>query len=151
MSTSGLPEEAYAVALAMEPDVGPSTLRRLLDGKRPSEAWAWAHRDAGSGGAHGDGEVAARWERHLRLGVTVLRPEHPSYPRRLFEDPQAPAVLFCLGDVAALNGGATAASGGHASADPLRDRRGGAVRCGLVGSRRERRVGSGPRDRRGGP
>ena len=42
MSTSGLPEEAYAVALAMEPDVGPSTLRRLLDGKRPSEAWAWA-------------------------------------------------------------------------------------------------------------
>ena len=39
----------------------------------------------------------------------MLRPEHPSYPRRLFEDPQAPAVLFCLGDVAALNGGATAA------------------------------------------
>ncbi len=109
MSTSGLPEEAYAVALAMEPDVGPSTLRLLLDGKRPSEAWAWAHRDAGSGAAHGEGEVASRWERHLRLGVTVLRPEHPSYPRRLLEDPQAPAVLFCLGDVAALNGGATAA------------------------------------------
>ncbi len=107
MSTPGLPEDAYAVALAMEPDVGPVTLRDLLDGRRPSEAWArW---DAGPGGAHADGEVAARWERHLKLGVTVLRPGHPSYPRRLAAGPQAPAVLFCVGDVAALNGGATVA------------------------------------------
>ena len=109
MSAGGLPEEAYAVALAMEPDVGPSTLRDLLDAKQPSEAWA--RRDAGSGRADGDGdgEAAARWERHLRLGITVLLREDPSYPGRLSDDPQAPAVLFCLGDVTALNAGATAA------------------------------------------
>ena len=39
----------------------------------------------------------------------MLLAGQPSYPARLADDPQAPAVLFCLGDPAALAEGPTAA------------------------------------------
>jgi DNA processing protein len=93
-----LPEEAYAAALATLPSVGPSTLRSLLGSDPPSLAWARLR----EGNSPGLGVVTETWQRHRSLGISVLRPGHPSYPTRLADDPQAPAVLFCLGDPSAL-------------------------------------------------
>ena len=39
----------------------------------------------------------------------MLLAGQPSYPLRLADDPQAPALLFCLGDPAALDAAATVA------------------------------------------
>lgn len=108
---SGLPEEAYAVALASRPGVGPATLRQMLATGRPSVAWArQQRRSGGSDGETGQTEhVKEVWERHRRLGITVLLPDDPAYPERLAGDPQAPSMLFCLGDPAVLNGTPTVA------------------------------------------
>jgi DNA processing protein len=100
-----LPEEAYAAALASLPLVGPSTLRSLLGSDPPSLAWT----RQSNGSDPGLDFVTEVWERHGRLGISVLRPGHPSYPTRLAKGPQAPAVLFCLGDPAALSAVATVA------------------------------------------
>jgi DNA processing protein len=94
-----LPEEAYAAALASLPSVGPSTLRGLLDSDPPSLAWARQRH----GKSPGLDLVTEAWERHRRLGVSVLCRGNPSYPARLAGDPQAPAVLFCLGEPSALS------------------------------------------------
>jgi DNA processing protein len=100
--TPDLPEEAYGVALASIPNVGPATLRGLLDHEPPSATWR--HIRAGS-----DAAVARVWELHNHLGISVLLPNHPDYPPRLSADPEPPAVLFCLGDAAALRGRPTVA------------------------------------------
>ncbi len=93
-----LPEEAFAAALASVPSVGPSTLRDLLAEDPPSEAWS---RTCGATSTERD--VARIWERHEELGIGVLLRKQPSWPARLDDDPTAPAVLFCLGDPAALD------------------------------------------------
>ncbi len=100
-----LPEEAYAAALASMPAVGPSTLRSLLRSDPPSAAWARSRH----GVDPGTDVVAEVWERHRRLGISVLRRGEGSYPARLLDDPQAPAVLFCLGDPSALDSASTVA------------------------------------------
>ena len=99
-----LPEEAYAAALAMCPAVGPATLRGLLSERSPSLAWAHATPEAGS-----EDEVAKLWDRHQALGITIILAGQPAYPQRLADDPQGPAVLFCLGDPSALRANATVA------------------------------------------
>ena len=99
---SHLPEEAYAAALASTPDVGPVALRRLLSRDLPSEAWQRAALGTTA-------EVARLWQRHEEHEVTVLTRHSAAYPVRLAADPEAPAVLFCLGDPAALNQAATTA------------------------------------------
>jgi DNA processing protein len=104
VTDGGLPEEAFAAALASLPSMGPARLRALLAADPPSEAWARA-----GGGARSSGEVARVWERQTGHGITVLVGGDPSYPSRLADDPQAPAVLFCLGDPAALRDAPTAA------------------------------------------
>jgi DNA processing protein len=98
----GLPEEAYAAALASDPDIGPATLRELLGQDSPSEAW----RRTATGSK---GDVAAGWAQLGRLGITVLVREHSDFPPRLAGDRRAPAVLFCRGDVAALREAPTTA------------------------------------------
>ena len=102
---AGLPEEAYAAALASAPAIGPSTLRDLLAADRPSVAWM---RTCATSGASLH-DVARIWERHAALGVSVLMPEHPSYPRRLAGDPGSPALLFCLGEPTVLGEAPTVA------------------------------------------
>ncbi len=102
---SGLPSEAYAVALAALPSIGPARLRTLLAADPPSVAWQRATARS---------EVSVRdvervWRRHQSLGIAVLLAGQPSYPGRLADDPQAPAVLFCLGDPSALAGVPTVA------------------------------------------
>jgi DNA processing protein len=95
---SDLPPEAYATALASMPSMGPARLRTLLAADPPRRAWELATR--GTGAPVGD--VAGVWRRHTSLGIRVLLAGQPSYPTRLSDDPQAPAVLFCLGDPAVL-------------------------------------------------
>ncbi len=101
----GLPEEAYAVALAAAPSIGPATLRDLLASNRPSVAWLRTRAESG-GSAH---DVARIWERHAELGITALMAHHPAYPGRLAQDPQAPALLFCMGEPTVLGGAPTVA------------------------------------------
>jgi len=100
-----LPEEAYAVALASVPSIGPATLRGLLGSDPPSVAWART-RGASGGSVH---DVARIWAQYTELGISVLMPGQASWPARLADDPQAPAVLFCLGDPSVLRRAPTVA------------------------------------------
>jgi DNA processing protein len=111
ISDSKLPEEAYAVALASVPGIGPARLRRALATGRPSVAWAWQQRRSGRSGAdpHRSEDVRALWDRHRQLGITVLLPKSPAYPTRLARDPQSPSMLLCLGEPAVLKGTPTVA------------------------------------------
>src|ERR1019366_3028523 len=89
-----LPEEAFAAALASVPQMGPATLRALLTTETPSAAW--------SRGSF-EGDVARIWQRREEKGIEVCWRGGPVYPRRLMDDPEAPAVLFCQGDPMAIN------------------------------------------------
>jgi DNA processing protein len=102
---SELPPEAYAVALASMPSMGPARLRALLAAESPADAWERAA--AGTGGSVA--VVRRTWQQQTSRGIQVLLAGQPSYPARLIDDPQAPAVLFCLGDPAALADGPTVA------------------------------------------
>jgi DNA processing protein len=93
-----LPDEAYAIALALLPDVGPATLREVLAEDPPPVAWA-RHAEVTKDSRD---QVARRWSHHCDLGITVLLRNHPLYPERLLNTPFAPAVLFCRGDPKAL-------------------------------------------------
>jgi DNA processing protein len=102
---SDLPAEAFAVALASMPSMGPVRLRTLLAQEPPVSAWERANR----GGSASAGDVARAWQRHTSLGIHVLLAGQPSYPDRLADDPQAPALLFCLGNPAVLAAAPTVA------------------------------------------
>jgi DNA processing protein len=91
--SGGLPEEAYAAALASVPQVGPATLRLLLATDAPSVAWSRSSFP---------GDVARIWQRHEEKGIEVCWHGGPGYPARLENDPDAPAVLFCQGDPGAV-------------------------------------------------
>jgi DNA processing protein len=103
--TSGLPPEAFAAALASMPSMGPARLRALLAEEPPALAW---ERAAYEGGASVR-DVTRTWERHTSLGIRLLLAGQPTYPERLDDDPQAPALLFCLGDPAVLGDAPTVA------------------------------------------
>lgn len=93
---AGLPEEAFAAALASVPTMGPAALRRLLAADAPSVAW--------KRGSFGDEhDVVRAWQHHEELEVAVLTAHSPDYPQRLQGDPEAPPVLFARGDVALVN------------------------------------------------
>jgi len=104
-SAPDLPQEAYAVALASMPSMGPARLRTLLAADPPARAWERAN----EGSRASVRDVARAWQRQTSLGIRVLLAGQPGYPARLVDDPQAPALLFCLGDPTALAGAPTAA------------------------------------------
>ncbi len=85
--------------------MGPARLRTLLEADPPARAWARANEGTGASVA----VVDRAWQRQTSLGIRVLLAGQPSYPARLADDPRAPAVLFCLGDPAALTEGPTVA------------------------------------------
>jgi len=91
-----VPPQAYAAALAAVAGMGPRRLRELLVGQTPEEAWT----------AAGDpcADVAAAWRAYDEAGVSVHVLGGETYPPSLATDPEAPAVLFSVGDVAALDG-----------------------------------------------
>ncbi len=93
-----LPDEAYLIALLAIPRMGPAALRDALANRAPAEAWEHERHRAPPGT-----EPEALWDRHRRAGVAVLSGEHPDYPVVLRDDPEPPALLFCLGDLRALD------------------------------------------------
>jgi len=97
-AAADLPPEAYAVALASMPSMGPARLRTLLAADPPARAWARAN----EGTDASERDVGRAWQRQTSLGIRVLLAGQPLYPVRLADDPQAPPLLFCLGDPAAL-------------------------------------------------
>jgi DNA processing protein len=99
-----LPEEAFALGLAMLPKVGPATLRRLLHSTLPSTAWTRASAEASEVPV-----LTKVWRNHLDHGIHVILPGHQHYPSRLRGDPKAPPILFCLGAREALDGSPTVA------------------------------------------
>jgi len=143
-SAPDLPQEAYAVALASMPSMGPARLRTLLAADPPARAWERAN----EGSRASVRDVARAWQRQTSLGIRVLLAGQPGYPARLVDDPQAPALLFCLGDPTALAGAPDRCIGGHACADPLWHRRRRTVRRRSLRGWCQRGLGSGPGDRR---
>jgi DNA processing protein len=91
-----MPPEAYAAALAGIAGMGPARLRELLDRWSPVEAWE----------AAGDRQVdmAERWRVYVDGGVAIHLRGSPGYPPMLVDDHEAPAVLFSVGDLTALDG-----------------------------------------------
>jgi DNA processing protein len=93
-----LPDDAYLAGLAAIPGMGPAHLLDALEGCTPAEAWA-AERDRP--GAPPD--LDALWAGHVEAGIAVLGRDHPQYPEVLRDDPDPPTVLFCRGDLSALD------------------------------------------------
>jgi DNA processing protein len=121
--TAGLPDAAFTVALASLPDVGPARLRALLARGHPADVLDRVARgrleaDPALAAACGRADptpllarwtaaarvldVDALWACHAGLGVAVLTPEDRRWPRAFDVDPDAPAVLFCRGDLDVL-------------------------------------------------
>lgn len=137
-STSTLPDEAYVVAMARLPKVGPARLRALLESYEPSEAWAHIRSgtiDPGviaSPGKSGPSVILAGWRRaadaldpstywdahrEAGIGVSILGSE--TFPSVLAEDDEPPVVLFWQGNIDHLAG----------------------TRVGIVGTRKATRYG----------
>jgi DNA processing protein len=128
-----LPSEAWAVALASLPMMGPARLLAVLRRWSARDAWV----AIGTGVALDDPSIAAtcagihvaeklratwrsavartdvvaRWERHRVLGVGVALVDDVTYPAVLASDPEPPAVLFRQGDIAAIVGPSVAIVG----------------------------------------
>ncbi len=110
----GLPEDAYAVALASLANVGPNRLDRLLRAHSPSHAWALvcegrhsaapaelAESWAAMARVH---DVGAHWEAMAAAGIAVLSRSSCEFPAVLAEDPEPPALLYVRGDLSLLEG-----------------------------------------------
>lgn len=123
-----LPDEAWVVALARLPEVGPSRLRALLALDEPAAVWnrllertldvstlgrvvepsALADRWLQVASAL---DVDGYWRAHVDAGVGVAVHGSPAFPALLAEDDDAPAVVFWSGDPDVLAGSAVAVVG----------------------------------------
>lgn len=116
--------DAAALALAALPEMGPARLRAVLARYEPQEAWARAcggqilddrevlavlgpHprtlRDLWRAAAEQRGDLESTLERQRLLGVEMARLGQCHYPKALADDIEAPAVLFWLGEIGALD------------------------------------------------
>jgi DNA processing protein len=120
-----LPGEAWVTALASLDQMGPGRLRALLADNSPERAWHRVvagrvasnaseslSRALGRDGAEvirrwrqqATGmDVAARWADHVAAGIDVTIQSSPGHPSLLVDDPEPPAVLYSVGDRAALS------------------------------------------------
>lgn len=98
---SGLPPEAYLLALASLPFADHTTLRRLVRDRSPEAAWAAivGGRIAGPALHHEAQGIdpAQLWARHRQAGVAVLTPDGADFPELLAADPEPPPVLLRQG------------------------------------------------------
>ena len=130
-----LPVEAWLVALASLPGVGPARLRALLAIDGPAEVWASLQgsptlelaRVAGKQDLYEQWrrtatglDVARLWLRHRQHGIGVAALGAPGYLSALSNDLDPPAVVFHQGDPEVVRG----------------------PRVGIVGTRRCTRYGS---------
>ncbi|MBV8982099.1 MAG: DNA-protecting protein DprA, partial [Acidimicrobiia bacterium] len=90
------PPEAYAAALSAMPYMKAERLRDLLAAHTPEQAWAAA-------GDHNH-DVGFDWARYEKAGVGVHLLGGDTFPAALAADHEAPAVLFSMGDLTALDG-----------------------------------------------
>jgi DNA processing protein len=100
----GLPEEAYAAAVATL-GFGATRLASLLAEHGPRGAWASAAsawRGTGGASLSGDDAVADVWAAHVAANVRVHLLGSDAFPERLAADHQPPAVLFSRGSLDAL-------------------------------------------------
>ena len=121
MVAAHLPDEAWLVALASLPAVGPSRLRWLLSLDEPRSVWNMVR--SGALSAHSDrrsqrsGELLGRWKQaaaaidpadrwraHVEAGIGVIGRGSRSFPTELGDDDDPPAVLFWMGDIDVLAG-----------------------------------------------
>lgn len=96
-----VPELAAAAALASLPGVGPRQLRTWLDDAPPTAVWARLRAgrlDRRWVAPARSVDPAAVWSAHRGAGISVLLRGRAPYPDALAGDPEAPAVLFALGD-----------------------------------------------------
>src|SRR5581483_11973907 len=121
---SALPPEAWAVALAALPAMGPARLSALLGRWPPPEAWAavtskaWLHEpgvcaavrtapgplaDAWCEAARGV-DVGAGWQQYVDARVGVATVSSGAYPSALAADIDPPPVVFFRGEPAAIAG-----------------------------------------------
>ncbi|MCY4037705.1 MAG: DNA-processing protein DprA [bacterium] len=114
-----LPVEAWLVALASLPAVGPARLRALLAARRPFAVWAALRgrpspelmRVAGKQDLYeqwrrtaANLDVARLWARHREHGVGVAALGTPGYLSALSCDTDPPAVVFHRGDPHVVRG-----------------------------------------------
>lgn len=110
MTGQDLDLEHAAAAAVAGVGASPAVVRRLLVGMPAVAAW-----EALATGRH-PADPAGRYRRRARLfcparaaaacsaaGVAVVCATDPTYPRRLTKDPNAPAVLFAVGTLAAAD------------------------------------------------
>jgi len=122
VGTANVPIEAWVVALAALPGVGPSRLRWLLTQGEPEAVW----RRLCSGSLKNvvndeslrippaffeQSSVAAKsmdpvafWDAHVEAGIGVMTRWSASFPREFADDDDAPVVLFWKGDIDRLAG-----------------------------------------------
>jgi DNA processing protein len=119
-----LPAEAWLVALAGLPQMGPRRLGALLAGRAPAEAWRLAVRgepladrrlaevlaprgevvvEAWRRAGHA-ADVEERWSAHVEAAIGVEHGGTSSYPDVFRDDPDPPHVLFHSGDLGLLDG-----------------------------------------------
>lgn len=129
-----IPPEAWAVALARLPAVGPARLRALLSRANGPDGWrvVWESVRRGSvdpacvvnpprGGpapvleqwrvAAATIDVEAYWDAHLAADIGVAVHGTPAYPAALADDDEPPSILFWRGDVDVLAGSRVAIVG----------------------------------------
>lgn len=114
-----LPVEAWLVALASLPAVGPARLRALLAVDSPSAVWAGLKERSSPGLLQVAGkqdlfeqwhraaaslDVARLWDWHREHGVGVAALGTPGYPSALSHDMDPPAVVFHKGDPQVVSG-----------------------------------------------
>ena len=130
-SARQLGNAAHLAALAGLPGMGPARLSALLVRWPAPEAWSRIRSGAlrqhpevlaGVRGRHEElcrgwaqaarsTDVSAVWRHHRAAGVRVMTTGEASFPGRLVDDPEPPAVLFRQGDRAALEGPTVAVVG----------------------------------------
>ncbi|HEX3946694.1 MAG TPA: DNA-processing protein DprA [Acidimicrobiales bacterium] len=101
-----LPEEAYGAALTRIGGIGPRRLRALLAEAPASRIWAELLAGRGEEDCRERAagiDLPSFWEAHRANGIEVRLLGRPGYPQVLAEDPEAPAVLFAVGDLGLLD------------------------------------------------
>jgi DNA processing protein len=117
-------DQRYGAALAAL-GASPGMLRKFLDGYGPGEAWeaiGGGHHRADPDGHYRPKAVTSTLDRVVsacaRSGASVMVLGGAGYPPALAEDRQAPAVLFCLGDITMVEARPRVAVVGTRSATP---------------------------------
>lgn len=122
MGTANVPIEAWVVALAALPGVGPSRLRWLLTQGEPEAVWRRLRSGSLKNVVNDESlrippaffeqsSVAAKsmdpvafWDAHVEAGIGVMTRWSASFPREFADDDDAPVVLFWKGDIDRLAG-----------------------------------------------